>query len=317
MSSADLKTKLPALYTRQARGIALVFIAVTFWGGSASFAKFLFASHPKIDTLILSQTRSSFSFLLMALYFAVVHRPVFRVAKRDLPKLAFVGIIGIAITNFSYYYTVKESTVATAILIQYTAPVLVMVYSVFISKDEEMNVSKVASLMLAMLGCYLAVTGGAGAQIHIPPRAFLGGITSSLCFAFLLIASKRILRTYSTWTMLVYAFGFAGLFWLFVNPPWSILAENYTASDWGFLWLFAVVSILIPHSIFTRSLTLLDASTAGIASTMEPIVAIIIAYVALGETLTSIQVLGAATVVAAVLLLQIRNFPARLARRAS
>ncbi|MEK7670127.1 MAG: DMT family transporter, partial [Bacteroidota bacterium] len=240
-------------------GYVLILIAVSFWGGSASLAKYLFASNVRIETLILSQTRTTYSFLLLSLYFAVADRSVFRIQLRDTWKFVIIGVFGMAVTNFSYYYTVQESTVATAILIQYTAPVLVMAYSVFVSKEEGLNFAKMASLALAFIGCYLAVSSGSSSVIRLSGWALLTGILSSLCFAFLLIASKRILKRYSTWTMLIYAFGFAALFWLVVNPPWVIVEKGYTPGDWGVLFFFAIVSILIPHSLFTASLKHLEA----------------------------------------------------------
>ncbi len=107
--------------------------------------------------------------------------------------------------------------------------------------------------------------------------------------------------------MLLYAFGFAALFWLFINPPWSIASKGYTVNDWGVFWVFAMVSILIPYSFFSTGLKMLEASTVGILSTMEPIAAIVIAYFVLDETLGPIQMLGAAAVVVAVAMLQVRR----------
>lgn len=301
MSLAGQKTK-PALFG----GTVLILIAVSFWGGSASLAKYLFASNPRIETLILSQTRTTYSFILLSLYFAVADRSVFRIQARDIWRFVVIGVFGMAVTNFSYYFTVQQSTVATAILIQYTAPVLVMAYSVFVSKEEGFNSAKMASLALALIGCYLAVSGGSSSEIRLSGWVVLTGLLSSLCFAFLLIASKRILRSYSTWTMLIYAFGFAALFWLVVNPPWVIAEKGYTPDDWRVLFFFAIVSILIPHSLFTSSLRHLEASTAGILSTIEPVIAIVIAYLALGESLSVIQLAGGLGVVLAVVLLQVK-----------
>lgn len=285
------------------RGYLYLFVAVSFWGGSASLAKHLFRSG--FDALIITQTRSSLSFLLLAAYFAVVNRSVFNIDRRDLLKFASVGVIGVAITNFTYYFTVQETTVATAILMQYTAPLMVMLYTVFVSKEEDMNGAKIVSLLLALLGCYLAVSGGALTTIQISSLGVASGAASALCYAFMLLASKRVLRTYTVWTMLVYAFGFATLFWLVVHPPWEIAAKGYSIEDWGIFWMFAIVSILIPHALFMKSLHLLEATSVGIASTMEPVVAIVVAYLALGEALNGIQSLGALSVVCAVVLLQL------------
>ena len=287
------------------RGILSLVLAVAFWGSSASLAKYLFTT--RYDPLIISQTRSSLSFLLLAVYFGISDRSVFRLQPGDLYKMALIGVIGVACTNFTYYFTVKESTVATAILIQNLAPVFVMIYAVAISKEEELNGIRVMSLVLAVAGCYVAVSGGSLADIRLSGWALLTGPASMLSYSFMLLASKHVLRKYSVWTMLVNALGFATLFWLVVNPPWAIAAKGYGVEDWAVFLLFAVVSILIPYIFFTKGLKLLEATTAGIVTTLEPIIAIIVAYLALGEALSLIQMLGALAVVSAVVLLQLRR----------
>ena len=305
MTLIGQKGSIVAHQTAFSRGSFYVILAVVFWGSSASLAKYLFIT--RYDPLIITQTRSSLSFVLLAAYFLVVNRLVFRVQLKDLYKFVLIGVVGIACTNFTYYFTVKESTVATAILIQNTAPVFVMVYAVAISKEEEFNLIKILSLMLALGGCYLAVSGGTLTDIKLSGWALITGPASMITYAFMLLASKRVLRDYPVWTMLVYALGFAALFWLVVNPPWAIAAKAYTMEDWGIFWLFAIVSILIPYVFFISGLKQLEASTAGVITTLEPIVAIVVAYFALGESLSSVQILGAVAVVAAILLLQARR----------
>ena len=305
MTLIGQKVNVVARQTAFSRGAFYIILAVIFWGSSASLAKYLFIT--RYDPLIITQTRSSLSFVLLAAYFLIANRAVFRVQLRDLYKFALIGVFGIACTNFTYYFTVKESTVATAILIQNTAPVLVMIFAVAVSKEEEFNVIKTLSLLFALGGCYLAVSGGRLKDIRLSGWALLTGPASMLTYAFMLLASKWVLRDCPVWTMLVNALGFATLFWLVINPPWAIAAKGYTPEDWGIFWLFAIVSILIPYVFFINGLKLLEATTAGIITTLEPVVAIVVAYFALGETLTGIQILGAVAVVGAILLLQVRR----------
>lgn len=285
------------------RGYLLILVAVSFWGGSASLAKYLFTT--RFDAVIISQMRVSLSFIALAGFFLFADRSVFLIRPSDIARFVLIGIIGIAVTNFAYYYTVQESTVATAILLQYTAPALVMIYAVAISKEEEFNGLKTIALVLTLAGCFLAVSGGTGETIALKGWAVFTGPVAALCYAYMLVAGKRLLRTYRVWTMLVYAFGVATFFWLLVNPPWVIASKMYTVDDWMTFVLFAIVSILIPHASFSAALKLLDATSVGIASTLEPIIAIMIAYVALGESLTFVQVIGAAAVATGVLFLQI------------
>lgn len=283
-------------------GYAMIVVAVTFWGGSAALAKYLFTK--AYSTLVITQMRSTLSFVLLAAFFVVKDRAVFRIDRKDLPAFLGVGVIGIAMTNYVYYVTVELATVATAILIQYTAPALVTMYMVYIAREEKASNVKLISLALALVGCYFAVTGN-GASLQLPGWSVVTGPASAIFFAYILVASKRLLRKYSQWTVLLYAFGIAGLFWLFVNPPWVIAEAGYSAEDWGVFWFFAICSILIPHSLFTASLRTLEASTAGIVSTLEPVIAIGAAWLLLGETLTMFQVGGAVLILFAVLLLQV------------
>lgn len=282
-----------------------IVLAVSLWGGSASLAKFLFQT--RYDPLIITQTRSSLSFLLLAAYFLVVDRSVFRIRLGELYKFALIGVIGIAATNFTYYFTVKESTVATAILVQNVAPVVVMIYAVAVSREEDLTGIKVISLLLALCGCFFAVSGGSLADVRLTGWALLTAPVSMLTYAFMLIASKHMLRTHSVWTTLVGGLGFAALFWLFVNPPWAIAAKGYGPGDWGIFLGFAVASILLPYIFFTKGLKILEATTTGILTTLEPVIAIMVAWVALGESINAIQVTGALGVVGSVMLLQVRK----------
>jgi drug/metabolite transporter (DMT)-like permease len=287
------------------RGLILLIIAVIFWGAAAPFGKYLILN--RFDTLTITQARTSLAFILMLLYFAIKDRSVFCVQIRDVWKLAVLGIVGLAIVNFTYYFTVKEATVATAILVQYTAPVWVLLYSVWILKEEKLDWMTVLCLVVALAGCYFAVTSGALRNISLRGWALLTGPLSAFTFAYYIIASKQMLKRYSLWTMLLYMLGFATIFWLFFNPPWAIIKKNHQAEDWGFLWLFAVVSVLIPQVAFISGLRLINASKAGIISILEPVIAIIAAYLMLSESLNPIQVLGGCMVLAALALLQIHS----------
>jgi drug/metabolite transporter (DMT)-like permease len=277
-------------------------IAVLFWGSSAPLGKYLIVT--RFDTLILAQTRTSLTFILLLFFFLIKNRSVFKINLSDLWKFGVLGVVGISLTNYTYYFTAKESSVATAILVQYTAPIWVVMYSAFIIKEDKLDRITFISLVLALLGCYFAVTAGSFQSLNLKGLAIITGPMSAFTFAYQIVASKQLLKRYSIWTMLVYMFGFSAIFWLCINPPWAIIAKNYTYSDWGIFWMFAIVSILIPQTAFASGLKLLDASTVGIVSILEPVIAIIAAFLILGESLSVIQIFGAVLVVAAIGLLQ-------------
>ena len=302
MISDAIKTNTTNHRSHALRGFILLMIAVLFWGSSAPIGKYLIVT--RFDTLILAQTRTSLTFILFLFFFLLTDRSIFKIDFKDFWKFGILGVVGISMTNYTYYFTAKESSVATAILVQYTAPVWVVLYSVFVIKEDKLDRITFISLVLGLIGCFFAVTAGSFQSLNLKGLAIITGPTSAFTFAYQIVATKQLLKRYSVWTILVYIFGFSTVFWLCINPPWAILAKNYIYSDWEIFWMFAIISILIPQTAFASGLKLLNASTVGIVSILEPVIAIIAAFLILGESLGVMQIFGAVLVVAAIGLLQ-------------
>lgn len=275
--------------------------AAALWGISATAAKVLFAY--QLDTLLVVQTRVTVSWVVLGIAVAVLRPAMLATGWNGLWKFALLGCIGVAGTNFTYYFTIKESTVATAILIQYTAPLLVMGYEMWRGK-ERISVAKISAAVLSLFGCYLAVGGYDAGALRITPLALVTGVCSTIGFAFMTIFTRYVLRSHNVWTMTFYSIGFASLFWLLVNPPWNIPGQIPSTEVILPLLALAVVSLLIPHSLFFAGLRGVRPSRAIVTSTIEPVVAIGSAALVLGEYLQPLQIVGAIVVIGAVVVVQ-------------
>ena len=286
---------------KELRGYVMILGSAVFWGTSATAAKALF--NQQLDTVLVVQARVTVSMFLLLGFYLIFRRDFLRIDPRELWKFALLGCIGVAGTNFTYYFTIKETTVATAILIQYTAPLLVMLYAVW-SGEERFTGAKIIAVVLSLGGCFLAVGAYDREVLRITPLGLLTGIGSIFGFAFLTIFTRSVLKTHGVWTSTFYAMLFASLFWGVLNPPWVVAAQPLTARTWGALVVLAVVSLLIPQTLFFGGLRRIVPSRAIITSTFEPIVAIVSAAWYLGELLQGLQIFGALLVIAAILLLQ-------------
>ena len=287
---------------KEVQGYIMIMGAAFFWGVSATGAKFLL--NQKIDTVLIVQSRVSITCVLLLAFYLLFKRHLLVVALRDLWQFAMLGVLGIAGANFTYYFTIKESSVATGILIQYTAPLFVMSYSV-LAREERFTAIKLSAALIALLGCFLAV--GGVEEIKITPLGLLTGAGSVFCFAFMSIYTRHVLQKYNVWTVTFYSIAFASIFWLMVNPPWAVAVAGLSWNAWMGLGVLAVASVLIPHSLFFGGLRFVVPSRAVITSTFEPIVAIISAALVLGEFLEPVQIIGATLVMGAIILLQVRR----------
>jgi len=288
------------------RGYFMIMGAAVFWGVSATAAKILL--NQQVDTLLIVQCRVTFSSLLFLLAAWAFKREILRVRSGDLWQFALLGILGVAGANFTYYFAIKETTVATAILLQYTAPLAVMGYAAA-TGEESMSATKVFAAVLSLLGCFLAVGAYDPAALKITPLGLLSAGASMLSFAFLNIYTRRLLTRHNVWTTIFYSLVFASFFWLVLNPPWTILQAPPAAETWLGLFLLAIISVLIPHTLFFAGLQYIQPTRAIITSTLEPIVAITSAAVVLHEYLQPVQALGAILVMTAIVLLQVKREP--------
>ncbi|MEN3038845.1 MAG: EamA family transporter [Candidatus Kryptonium sp.] len=290
--------------TSDLRGYLSIAMATLFWGFSATIAKFLFKQ--EVDLLVLVQMRSTLSFVVLFLVLSVFKREYMKISIWDIPKFALLGVVGIAGSNFTYYFTLNEINVATAIIMQYTAPVLVVLYGVLFG-SEKITAVKVISAFLSLFGCSLVVRIFDVQFLNLSKIGLISGVASALCWAFFNIYGKKIGLKYNTWTSLTFGLMFAGIFWLFFNPLWEILEANYSLNDWVIFFVFAMISVLIPYFFYFSGLKLILPSSAIITSTLEPVVAIVSAWMIVGEKLSVVQILGAIFVLKSVVLLQLAN----------
>jgi DME family drug/metabolite transporter len=128
---------------------------------------------------------------------------------------------------------------------------------------------------------------------------------AAVAFAFYNIAGHRILARYDRWIVLLYTTFSAGAFWLFVNPPWKLAEAHYSGLQWGFLAVFAVVSVLGPFSLYFAGLQHLEPTRAIVASCLEPVFSIVLAAILLGEAARPMQTLGIVIVLAAIVIVQL------------
>jgi len=265
------------------------------------------AIHP-IDPLILSQTRTSFS-LLVLLPLLVGRRGWGRIKlpTPDLIQCLVLGMLGVAASNYFYYVAIQKTSVAIAIVVQYTAPVWVLLY-VVARGQQRLSVQKVVAVAIAITGIALTIGiigGSSGAPLRLESYGFLAAVVASFSFAFYNVGGHQILARYDRWRVLIWTLTSAAAFWFVVNPPWKVFAAHYTAAQWGFLFVFSMISVLGSFSLYFLGLQHLEPTRAIIASCLEPVFSILLAAALLGEGVRPIQTFGIVLVLSAIVIVQL------------
>lgn len=300
------------------RGYFYIGGAALFWGIAATLGRAAFTGRllpdgglRAIDPLILSQSRATLS-LAVLLPVLLVRRgaAALRVPGRDLLRFFLLGILGVAASNYLYYLAIQRTNVATAIILQYTAPVWVLLYTVARGAQRP-SLRRTSAVGLAVLGCALAVGWVGSGGLRMDTVGVTAALLAAFSFAFYNVGGHSVLARYDRWKVLLWVLAATSTFWIFVNPPWNITAAHYGREQWAFMLVFSLVSVLGPFSCYFAGLQHLEPTRAIVVSCLEPVFSILIAAIALGELLRPFQTVGILLVLVAIVLIQL---PERAAR---
>jgi DME family drug/metabolite transporter len=292
------------------RGYLYIAVAALFWGIAATLGRAAFTGRlpgitlSAIDPLILSQSRTTLS-LLVLLPILLIRRGAsgLKVPGGDLVRFLLIGVLGVAASNYLYYLAIERTNVATAIILQYTAPVWVLLYTVMRGAQRP-SMRRSAAVGLAVVGCALAVGFVGSGALKLDIVGVCAALLAAFSFAFYNVGGHSVLARYDRWKVLLWVLASAATFWMFINPPWKIVSAHYPLRQWGFMLIFSLLSVLGPFSCYFAGLQYLEPTRAVVVSCLEPVFSIVIAAIALGELLRPLQTLGIVVVLVAIVLIQ-------------
>lgn len=297
---------------RRLRGYLLAALAAACWAAGGLTAKWLFspldavtAGWPvpplgvEVAPTALASARALAAFLIALGYLASARRRDLRVRPRDLLFLAAFGVV-LALVHFTYFQTISLTDVATAILLEYLAPVLVLVLSVLFL-GERFTWSLPVGVALSVSGCALVVGALGGAGLVVSPAGIAWGLASAFFFGMYSLLGRVAATRFRPWTLLVYGLGAASVFWMAAlggpKSTFAVMADPATLAAVTFL---AIVSTLVPFGAFLKALHYIDPTRATVTATLEPAIAGVAAFALFGEALSVTQMLGALLVLAAI-----------------
>lgn len=302
---------------RPARGYMLALLAATCWASGGLTAKWLFTTASDatahwpvpplgiaIEPTVLSGARAVSAFVILVLWLLVTRRGAFKIAAPDVPFLAAFGVIGLAGVHFTYFMTISLTNVATAILLEYLAPILVLIVGVMFL-GHRFTWALPVGVALSVLGCAFVVGALGGDGLVVSSAGLAWGLASAVLFAFYSLMGSVAASRFTPYTMLVYGLGFASIFWMLWLGPSAILSVFSDVKTAGAVLFMAVVSTVVPFSAFLLALRDIPPTNATVASTIEPMLAAVGAFALFRESLSLTQLMGGVLVIAAIIVVQL------------
>ena len=277
-----------------------IIVAGVLWGTSCLFVNYL--APLGFTSAQMTFARGLVAFLCMAVYALFLNRSAYRVKPLHLLLYLLIGFSLFA-TAFCYYTSMQLTSASTSVVLMYTAPVYVMLFSVLFL-GEKMSPLKLLAVGLMLVGCCFVSGVLTGFQFH--PIGILFGLLSGIGYAAYNIITKIALRCGGNpISATVYGFmSMAAFAALFADP--AAMVPHIVASPIRSIALLVgigVVTSVMAYLLYTIALKDIPAGTASALSIVEPMAATVFSFLLLNEHLDLGSVIGIALILTSVFLL--------------
>ncbi|MBX3092678.1 MAG: DMT family transporter [Cryobacterium sp.] len=292
-------------------GYIYALCAAVLFGTNGSVTKVLIGAG--LEPAQLTLFRVGGTAVIAAVILLFVNRAAFRVTGRQLGILIVLGIVGVAMLQFTYAVAISVLPVGITLLIEYTAVLMVALVAFFFFRE------KVRARLWVAIGCVL-VGLAVVAQIwasELVPFGVLMAICAAVCLATYFLVGEREVGKTSPMAVAFWTMAASTVFWLFFSGWWNIdlalfttpvslsgnLADVHLPLILPLVWNVLLGSFA-PFFLSLLALKYLTATAAGVTASAEVIFAFLVAWLWLGEGLNTLQIVGAAVVLAGIILAQ-------------
>lgn len=288
--------------------VALI-ISILLFASNGSVSKSLLVSG--IDATRLSQIRVTGAFLVLLVFALFLVRDQLKVKRPELLPIISYGIIGVALVQFLYFVAIERMPIGVALVIEYTAPVLVALWARFGEKEP---VKKRVWLALALTLFGLSLVTNIWNGFTLDSIGFIAAALAAVSLAIYFITGEKLVQKRSALAIVTLAFGASTIFWAIILPWWNFDTDifsgqvsfpenssNMVSISLMMLWMI-VMGTITPFFLSFVALSHLKARTVAIVGTLEPVFASAVAFFVLNESLLAIQLLGGAVVIVGVVL---------------
>lgn len=291
------------------KGLFLVIIGALFWGIGGTVSKKLFQYGIDVDWLVTTRLLVAGFLLLIVQFVRKEERTqIFAVWKTKKAAISLItfGLLGMLAVQYTYMASIKHGNAAVATLLQYLAPVMIIIYSVF-RRQATITKRDVLAISLALVGCFFLLTNGSVSQLSVPLLAIVWGFLSGIALAFYTLYAVPLLKQYHSLVVVGWSMVIGGLALSFVHPPWQMDFKHLTIETYLYLIFVIIFGTMIAFWFYIESLQSLSPKESSLLGNIEPLAAVLTTVFWLKEPFGFFQWIGTACIITMMLLIALNK----------
>ncbi|MFB5283701.1 DMT family transporter [Peribacillus sp. Hz7] len=295
--------------TNRRKGLFFVITGAILWGVGGTVAQKLFQQYAiDVDWLVTTRLLIAGFLLLTVQFFLKERSQILGVWKnrRTAIQLIIFGLLGMLAVQYTYMASISHGNAAVATLLQYLAPVMIIVYLI-LRKQTVLTRQDLLTVSLALVGCFFLLTNGSISGLSVPTSAIIWGVLSGLALAFYTLYAIPLLTQYDSLVVVGWAMIIGGFALSFIHPPWQMDFTSLTLESYLYLVFVILFGTMIAFWFYIESLQSLSPKETSLLGSLEPLAAVVTTVIWLKEPFGFFQWIGTACIIGMILVLALNK----------
>lgn len=275
------------------KGIFMIVLGSIFWGATGPLMEWLLEETDMTAMFMLS-VRLVIAGTLLLVFLQVMGTKVFALWKERDSALQMIvfSVVGMLGLQLSFTKTIEESNAVLATLLQFVAPILIIIY-VSVKGRAWPQRAQVIGIFGTLAGLYLLMANGSLSSLLISDKALLWGAVLAFTYAFYTLYPARLMKKWGVLTVVSWGILLSGVEVALISKVWQ-------SNEWGLLTDGTIITVLVflilfgsaAYILFLASLKYLSPVETSVLSSVEPLTATVISMIWLGLSMLTWQYVG-------------------------
>lgn len=285
------------------KGLIYGLMAGVLWGITGPLGQYLFDEAGIVpDWLVPYRLVVSGIVILISLFVkrGVVVFDVWK-CKKDAVHMVVYSVAGMMAVQYVFFVAVEASNGGTATVLQYTNPVMIILYMVLFKKVRPQK-KEVAAVVLALIGIFLLSTNGNIYTLVITPKGLFMGLLCAFFTCLYSLIPGKLLEKYDAVSVCGWSMFVGGIVLSLWKRPWSVGSVE-EPEVWGLFLILVFLGTIIPFVLSLLAIPIIGPMYANVLASVEPVVASLLTFLFLGTKFGRFELLGFALIIIMIIML--------------
>ena len=289
------------------KGRIYTLIGAISWGLSGACGQYLM-NDSGVSPIYLTALRMVIAGLVLTLFACLKQPKQFcEVVKspKIMRRMLFFGIFGLMLCQLTYLFAIHSSNAGTATVLQYTCPILIVIY-VSLKEKTVPTIMEFVAIVFALVGTFVIATHGNPFNLSLSPSGLFWGIISAFAYALYTLLPGNLIRQWGS--LIVTGLGLlsGGILFYFGTASWQYTIQWQPYTFIAFIGIIGIGTIFA-YSLYLEGVSLIGPVQGSLLASAEPISSVFFSIVLLGEVFQGIDIVGIVLILIAVYLITMKE----------